>query len=722
MAPGGGDARRPWSTWPGVPRRRRPGLRPGARGDGAGGRHGDAPAAPGRGRPTPRPRSTSRGPDAGRGVRGRARPRQPRHGDPHRRRRRRGRRGVLRRHGRPDQPEVRAGHGRLALPRARWSRVATPPAPWSTLRRLGPHHGGHRGAGRGRLRRRSTGPDRWPWCSATRPPASTARWSAPLDARVTIPMAGRAESLNVGVSAAVVCFEALRQRRAAAGHGRVAPARSTMAAMDEAAGATRRTAGRSAVTAVRCDVEALVAEARRPSPPPRRPRRSARWRPRSRERSRPWPRRPRALGSMDPAERKELGRQLHEARATVDGLLETRRAEIRFAERSAEMAASPARPDRVHPRVGSGTASRGHLHLVSQTRDALEDVFVGMGFEVAEGPEIETDWYNFGALNIPPAHPARGMWDTFYLDLGAPESTLLRTHTSPVQIHLMERAVVDGTLPIHAVMPGRCYRRDTPDARHLAVFHQIEGLVVDRGITFADLAGTIETFTTRLLRPRHPLPAATGLLPLHRAVGRVRGDLHHLPGRRLPDVLADRVDRARRMRHGRPGGVRARSASTPTSGPDSPSASASTGARRCGTRSPTCGPSSRTTSASCASSEAREPREDSSCGFPFPGSETSHPSRVDPAEHRRHPRRPRPGGRGDRAGGRGPGRRRGRPRRGGHAHRGGRQDPTGGGRPTGRRSDRGGLRGLELRGGRPGRRWPRSARCYPAASPSGSGR
>jgi phenylalanyl-tRNA synthetase alpha chain len=124
-----------------------------------------------------------------------------------------------------------------------------------------------------------------------------------------------------------------------------------------------------------------------------------------------------------------------------------------------------------------------------------------MGFTVAEGPEIETDWYNFEALNIPPAHPARGMWDTFYLDLGEPETVLLRTHTSPTQIHLMEAAVAAGTLPIHAVMPGRCFRRDTPDARHLAAFHQIEGLVVDRGITFADLAGVIETFTKAYFGP-----------------------------------------------------------------------------------------------------------------------------------------------------------------------------------------------------------------------------
>jgi phenylalanyl-tRNA synthetase alpha chain len=209
----------------------------------------------------------------------------------------------------------------------------------------------------------------------------------------------------------------------------------------------------------------------------------------------------RSLGSMDAEARKELGRLLHEARGEVEELLESRRNEIRFAERSAEMAGSRLDLTEYVPGSVAGRAARGHLHLVSQTQAALEDVFVGMGFEVAEGPEIETDWYNFGALNIPPAHPARGMWDTFYLDLGAPETTLLRTHTSPVQIHLMERAVLDGALPIHAVMPGRCYRRDTPDARHLAVFHQIEGLVVDRGITFADLAGTIETFTTAYFGP-----------------------------------------------------------------------------------------------------------------------------------------------------------------------------------------------------------------------------
>ena len=209
----------------------------------------------------------------------------------------------------------------------------------------------------------------------------------------------------------------------------------------------------------------------------------------------------RSLGALEPERRKEIGRRLHEARAAVEQMIEDRRAEITAEELARELAESRVDLTEFIPGSVPAPRARGHLNLVSQTQAALEDVFVGMGFRVEEGPEIESDWYNFGALNIPPAHPARGMWDTFYLNLGAPESTLLRTHTSPVQIHLMERAVAHGLLPIHAVMPGRCYRRDTPDARHLPVFHQIEGLVVDKGISFADLAGTIEVFTTAYFGP-----------------------------------------------------------------------------------------------------------------------------------------------------------------------------------------------------------------------------
>jgi phenylalanyl-tRNA synthetase alpha chain len=204
----------------------------------------------------------------------------------------------------------------------------------------------------------------------------------------------------------------------------------------------------------------------------------------------------RSVGSLEPEARKEAGRRLHEARGTLEALLATRRAELALAERADLLVSDRLDLTEVIPDQVRSPQSRGHLHLVSQARDELEDVFAGMGFEVAEGPEAETDWYNFEALNMPPAHPARGMYDTMYLDIGEPETVLLRTHTSPVQIHLMEEAVRNNTLPIHAVMPGKCFRLDTPDARHLPVFNQIEGLVVDRGITFGDLAGTIQIFTS----------------------------------------------------------------------------------------------------------------------------------------------------------------------------------------------------------------------------------
>ncbi len=204
------------------------------------------------------------------------------------------------------------------------------------------------------------------------------------------------------------------------------------------------------------------------------------------------------LRDLSGEDRKTVGQAVNRARARLTASIELRRRDLEAADRSRSLAA-----DRLDltlawrvPTPG-GIPDRGHLHLVTQTRDELEDAFVAMGFAVAEGPEAETDWYNFEALNMPPAHPARGMWDTLYLKLGRPETVLLRTHTSPVQIHLMESQKP----PIYAVMPGRCYRRDTPDARHLPVFHQIEGLVVDRGITFGDLAGTIEAFTAAFFGP-----------------------------------------------------------------------------------------------------------------------------------------------------------------------------------------------------------------------------
>lgn len=193
----------------------------------------------------------------------------------------------------------------------------------------------------------------------------------------------------------------------------------------------------------------------------------------------------RQLGDLDPELRKELGRSLNAVRERLEAALAGRRRELEENERRARLEADRLDLSEVPP----GRA--GHLHPVTQARDHLEDVFVGMGFTVAEGPEVETDWYNFEALNLPPSHPARGMFDTLYVELGEPGTVLLRTHTSPVQIRVMQ----ERQPPIYSIMPGRVFRRDTADATHTPVFHQIEGLVVDEGISFADLAGTLDAFT-----------------------------------------------------------------------------------------------------------------------------------------------------------------------------------------------------------------------------------
>ena len=210
------------------------------------------------------------------------------------------------------------------------------------------------------------------------------------------------------------------------------------------------------------------------------------------------------VGTLDPAERKKAGALLNEARARLAAAFESRAAELEAAARAGRLAAE--RLDLTETEPGP---VRGSLTLVTQTRDALEDTFVGMGFTVAEGPEVESDWHNFEALNMPPAHPARSGFDTLYLDWGEAETTLLRTHTSPVQIRLMQAQPP----PIYAVVPGRVYRKDTPDARHTPSFSQIEGLVVDHGITFGDLAGTIDTFTRAYFGPAISARLRPGYFP-----------------------------------------------------------------------------------------------------------------------------------------------------------------------------------------------------------------
>ncbi len=203
-----------------------------------------------------------------------------------------------------------------------------------------------------------------------------------------------------------------------------------------------------------------------------------------------------AMRDMDPEQRRSFGAALNQARERLEVAVGARRAELESAERAEQLEA-----ERLDLTESVGRARVGHAHVVTQTWERLEDVFCGMGFTVADGPEVETDWFNFEALNLPPAHPARSLWDTLYLDTAGLDGVsdgelVLRTHTSPVQVRSMLRAVRTGEgPPIYVVCPGRVYRRDTADATHLPVFHQIEGLVIDRGISMGDLAGTIEEFT-----------------------------------------------------------------------------------------------------------------------------------------------------------------------------------------------------------------------------------
>ena len=198
------------------------------------------------------------------------------------------------------------------------------------------------------------------------------------------------------------------------------------------------------------------------------------------------------MGGLDHDAKREVGGALNAAREAIASAAAARRVELETA--AARLRAEAERLDLTEVRAHRDA---GHLHLVTQTIEELEDVFVGLGFTVAEGPEVEDDWHNFTALNFGEYHPARDMQDTFFVGLGGPREVVMRTHTSPVQIRVMEHQ----RPPIYSIMPGRVYRNEATDATHLAVFHQLECLVVDRGITFGHLAGTIDMFTKAYFGP-----------------------------------------------------------------------------------------------------------------------------------------------------------------------------------------------------------------------------
>jgi phenylalanyl-tRNA synthetase alpha chain len=193
---------------------------------------------------------------------------------------------------------------------------------------------------------------------------------------------------------------------------------------------------------------------------------------------------------------RETGMVLNAARQAVEEALTAR---------EAELAAVPLDDPTFDPTLPGEPVRRGSLHLITQLRRRIEDVFLGMGYEVYDGREVETVWHNFDALNQPEAHPSRDPRDTFYVD----ERTLLRTHTSPSQI----RAMMERQPPLYLVSLGRVYRRDALDATHTPVFHQVEGLAVDRGITLADLRGTIEQFASAIFGGRREVRMRTSFFP-----------------------------------------------------------------------------------------------------------------------------------------------------------------------------------------------------------------
>ena len=264
----------------------------------------------------------------------------------------------------------------------------------------------------------------------------------------------------------------------------------------------------------------------------------------------------RGMGKVAKEERAVVGKTVNEVRNVVEEALEARKKKLAAAEMEAAIDASA-----VDVTLPGRAQQMGTRHLINAITDEVSEIFLGLGYTVVHGPEVETDYYNFEALNAPKDHPSRSMQDTFYVcDLSGEASSvrgesdvLLRTQTSGVQVHVME----DQKPPIYIIAPGKVYRRDVADPSHLPQFTQIEGLVIDKGISFGDLKGTLDYFCKQMFGPDRKLPCA--LLPVHRALRRGRRLLrrvrrHGTSARRraLPHVQGHGVAGNPRLRHGRP--------------------------------------------------------------------------------------------------------------------------------------------------------------------------
>ncbi len=217
-------------------------------------------------------------------------------------------------------------------------------------------------------------------------------------------------------------------------------------------------------------------------------------------RSAPLPLALRAVGELPPEERGEAGKRLNQVRQQLEARLTERQSELERLALEDTLA-----HDRVDVTLPGRAMPHGGLHVLTQTRREIEQIFLDMGYAIAEGPEVETEFNNFTALNIPDDHPAKADSDTLWVSDGV----LLRTHTSPVQVRVMQSQQP----PVAVICPGRVYRRDTQDATHSPIFHQVEGLLIDEGITLADLKGTLDHVTKRLFGADRQIRLRSGYFP-----------------------------------------------------------------------------------------------------------------------------------------------------------------------------------------------------------------
>ena len=212
----------------------------------------------------------------------------------------------------------------------------------------------------------------------------------------------------------------------------------------------------------------------------------------------------RGLGGMSEDDRRRVGRRTNEVREALHDAVGRRRAAL-----EAERERALLEAERADVSLPGRRGRVGSLHPLTIVQYEIVDIFARMGYLVVEGPEVEDEWHNFDALNIPPDHPARTLMDTIYLDVPGRSDLLLRTHTSPMQIRTMEAQQP----PVYVVVPGRVFRNEEITAKNMPVFHQVEGLAVDEGITFADLKGTLETFYRALLGPERRVRLTPSFFP-----------------------------------------------------------------------------------------------------------------------------------------------------------------------------------------------------------------